>query len=140
VELDTVDSAAGSLHRVRVGPFVERPAAEQALDEMNRRFPDLKPRMVDLRPEDAAPVAQPSDPMVRWVVQVGSFSDSANADKLVYQLRDSGYRAASERVTSNGQQSYKVRVGPELQRESAVLLKDRIAREFGISGLVMSAE
>ena len=35
-------------------------------------------------------VTEPSDPLVRWVVQVGSFTELARADALVTQLREAG--------------------------------------------------
>jgi DedD protein len=140
VALDTVDSAAGVLHRVRVGPFNQRAEAEQTMTRLSRQMPDVRPRLVDLRPEEEAPVTRPEDPLVRWVVQVGVFSDTANAEKLVFQLRDAGYRAMSQAETSAGKTVYRVRVGPEVSREAADKLRDRIESEQGIRGIVQSTD
>ncbi len=140
VVTDTVDSAAGTLHRVRVGPFEQRAEAEQVLARLGNQMPDVRPRLVDLRPEDQAPVTRPEDPLVRWVVQVGVFSDEANAEKLVFRLRDAGYRAMSQAERSAERTVYRVRVGPEVSREAADRLRDRLEAEQGIRGIVQSTD
>ncbi len=140
VLMDTVDTAAGRLHRVRIGPYEERADATLAIDALNARIPDLSPRVLDLRPEESAPVAEASDPLIRWVVQVGSFADSGNADSLVYRLRDAGYRASSQAVSDDAGLAFKVRVGPVVEREDAEQLAGSIKSDLGLDGLVMSAD
>lgn len=140
VLMDTVNSAAGVLHRVRIGPFAERDAADRVIRDLNARVPDLQPRVLDLRPDDESAVTAPSDPLVRWVVQVGSFGAQENAEKLVFQLRDGGFRASSQAVSSGGATTYKVRVGPVLEREEAVALAASIRAQLGLDGLVMSTD
>jgi len=139
VLLDTVDAAAGRLHRVRVGPYAQRGEADSAIAELSAKMPDLSPRVLDLRPDESAPVAEASDPLIRWVVQVGSFSDPENAENLVYRLRDGGYRASSEAVTGAAGTAWKVRVGPVVERQDAEKLADSLKRDLGLDGLVMSA-
>jgi cell division septation protein DedD len=140
VLLDTVDAVAGRLHRVRVGPFAERVQADQVIVDLNRQIPDLSPRVLDLRPDESAPVSNPADPLIRWVVQLGSFGESSNAEKLVYRLRDAGYRASALPVTSGTSTAYKVRVGPVIDRQDAVQLSTSIKRDLGLDGLVLSAD
>lgn len=140
VIMDTVDGAAGVLHRVRVGPFEQRAQAEQVVTRLGRQIPDVRPRVVDLRPNEESPVSEPDDPLIRWVVQVGVFSEAANAEKLVFDLRDAGYRASSQAEQSGGRTVYRVRVGPEVDRSAAVRLKDRLQAERGIEGIVQSTE
>jgi DedD protein len=78
--------------------------------------------------------------MVRWVVQVGSFSEAGNAEQLVFRLRDAGFAASSRAISNDGALSYKVRVGPVLERDEAVALAASIRSRLGIDGLVMSAD
>jgi len=85
-------------------------------------------------------VTDPGDPLVRWVVQAGSFSSDENADKLVSELRAAGFEAYREKVSEASTTLYKVRIGPELRRETAVEVAARLAREFDIQGLVMSTD
>lgn len=140
VLMDTVDSAAGVLHRVRVGPFSDRQQADQVIADLNRMIPDLRPRVLDLRPDDESPVATPADPLVRWVVQVGSFAEAQNAEGLVFRLRDAGFRASSRAVSSGGTTAHKVQVGPVLERSEAIRLAASIEDQMGLDGLVMSAD
>lgn len=67
-----------------------------------------------------------------WVVQVASMSDRSKADALSAKLAAKGYRA---RVVKNGD-SWKVVVGPELQKDAANGLKGRLSKEssLGVSG------
>ncbi len=140
VLMDVVETQAGRLHRVRVGPYSSREDAEAALARLNAQEPDLAPRLLDLRPDEASPVADPSDPLVRWVVQVGSFSEQPNAENLVYTLRDAGYRASSVAVVSSGTTAWKVRVGPIIDRRDAVQIAESIKRDLDLDGLVMSTD
>ena len=140
VLMDNIETNAGILHRVRVGPFDQAQGADRAVAAIRARIPDLNPRVTDLRPDESAPVTVPSDPLVRWVVQVGNFAEAANAEKLVYRLRDAGYRASSVTVTSATGTVYKVRVGPEIERQNAVRLAEKLRQEFLLSGLVMSTD
>ena len=140
VMMDTVDSAAGTLHRVRVGPFAQRAEAEQVMARLGRQVPDVRPRLVDLRPDEESQVTEPDDPLVRWEVQVGVFSEAANAEKLVFQLRDAGFRARSRAETAGDRTVYRVRVGPEISRADAIRVRDRIEAEQGIRGMVQSTD
>lgn len=137
---DTVDSEAGTLHRVRLGPFEQRSQADRAITSLRQQYSDLSPRVLDLRPTEEAPVTSPSDPLVRWVVQLGSFGDPANAEQLVFRLRDEGYSAFSVAVSGASGTAHKVRVGPVTSRDEAVRLETRIESSMGLDGLVMSTD
>jgi DedD protein len=140
VLMDNVETDAGLLHRVRVGPFDDRQQADEVVRSVAGQFSDLKPRIIDLKPEQNAPVTSPSDPLVRWIVQAGSFNQPENADQLVMRLRQAGFSAYQEKVSDAARTVFKVRIGPEIKRESAVSIAQRIKSEFDIDGLVMSAE
>ena len=140
VLMDIVETAAGRLHRVRVGPFDLEAGATAAVAELRTRIPDLNPRVMDLRPDETAPVTEPSDPLVRWVVQAGSFTEAANAGSLVTRLRAAGYTAYSAAVSGPSGTVYKVRVGPVIERQSAVELAAELRVEMQIDGLVISVD
>jgi DedD protein len=101
-------------------------------------------------PQAAAKPATPTSPagsaamrsqdargLTAWVVQIGSFSSQANADRLVKKLRDAGYPAFVEPVKQGGEQVYRVRVGPELQRSDAQALRDKLMKELKMKGLMV---
>ena len=76
--------------------------------------------------------------LTAWVVQLGSFSSEANAAGLDQRLRAAGYTSFVEPLKQNGEASYRVRVGPELLRSEAQVLRDRIKSEIGLNGIVVS--
>lgn len=54
-----------------------------------------------------------------WAVQMGSFSEKVNADRLVADLRNDGFAAfMSQHNTSSGD-LHRVRIGPQKDRASA---------------------
>ena len=140
VMLDSVKSDVGTLHRVRVGPYATELQANEAVTRLKTQVDRINPRVMDLQPDKAAPVSSVSDPLVRWVVQVGSFSSAANADRLVEQLRQDSLSAYREEVESGGKRIYRVRVGPYLEREEAIRVDQLIAEKFSLDGVVMSAQ
>ena len=140
VLMDVVDRTAGRMHRVRVGPYVERPEADAVVSKLRSEMKDLTPRVLDLTPDESAPVSTPSDPLVRWVVQLGSFSDAERAEALVAELRLSGLAAYSEKVTSETSVVYKVRVGPEVSRDKAMELAGKVKAEHQLDGFVTTQE
>lgn len=97
--------------------------------------------------EPATPVpveAKPVEPHVvpkgtpAWAVQVGSFSNKANAVQLRDQLRAKKFPAYIESVPGANGTGYRVRVGPELQQSLAESLRDRVHKETGVKGTVVS--
>jgi DedD protein len=137
---DTVRSDVGTLHRVRIGPYGSEAEANAAVAQVRKQVSDVKPRVVDLQPNQAAQVTTPSDPLVRWVVQLGSFSSTDNADRLVEKVRTEGHSAYKEAVSSSGATVYRVRVGPFVEREEAIRVDGLIAERLSMDGVVMSAD
>ena len=137
---DTVQSDVGTLNRVRVGPYASESEAERVVARLREQVEGSKPRVMDLQPDRAERVTQPSDPLVRWVVQVGSFSSAANADNLVAKLRLEGHSAYREQVGSAGSTIYRVRVGPFVDRDEAIRADQRINERLSLDGVVMSAD
>jgi len=140
VLLDSVKSDAGTLHRVRVGPYATEAEANGASSRLQAQVKNIKPRVMDLQPEKATQVTRPSDPLVRWVVQVGSFSKAENADNLVVRLRLESLSAYKEEINKSGSPVFRVRVGPFLERDDAIKAEKRIAERLSIDGVVMSAD
>ena len=140
VLMDVVDRTAGRLHRVRVGPYAERAEADAVVSSLRSKIKDLSPRVLDLRPSESAPVSTPSDPLVRWVVQVGSFSSTKSADALVAKLRLAGLTAFSEKVSSANGTAYKVRLGPEIDRDKATELARKVKAQHNLDGFVTTQE
>lgn len=81
---------------------------------------------------------QPKKPVLTkpektFSLQVGSFSESNNAQQLVKQLRAKGYRAYSDKV----EKSYKVYVGPVLGKQNIQHLKQKLEKQLQHKSLIV---
>ncbi|MCB1827347.1 MAG: SPOR domain-containing protein [Coxiellaceae bacterium] len=78
-------------------------------------------------------IAQPN----AWAVQLGTFGDKANAHRLIQQLRKKGFDAYARSVkNANGHRLLRVYVGPEIKKESAIQLKEKLEANFHLKGMV----
>ena len=71
-----------------------------------------------------------------WAVQLGSFSNQANAERLASDLRDQGYAAFLSKLETGSGNLHRVRIGPQKDRDSADAVATQLARS-GHSGQVV---
>jgi DedD protein len=71
-----------------------------------------------------------------WAVQVGSFASRENAERLARELKGKGFESHVNESSGNGKRLWRVRVGPEPDRASAVALGARL-HASGQSGSVV---
>jgi DedD protein len=62
-----------------------------------------------------------------WAVQLGSFSDQANAERLAANLRKSGYAAFLSQLKTPSGALHRVRVGPQKDRDSAEAVAGKLS-------------
>lgn len=77
---------------------------------------------------EASPVAAPA-PTLAWAVQIGAFSNRAKAEQQVAELKKRRYAAFMLEYRASGQVLYRVRVGPEQDRERAAEIAARLAKD-----------
>lgn len=140
VLLDHVSGETGALNRVRVGPYDSESEAQAVAARLREEISGINPRIVDMQPDAAGPALASNDPLMRWVVQVGSFSSQDNAKDLVARLRQAGLSAYDETLTTDSSIIYRVRVGPYLDRDEALAAEQSIGDSLGIDGVVMSSD
>jgi len=70
------------------------------------------------------------------VVQLGSFRERDNADRLVRDMTAKGFTAFVAPITSGGRELYRVRVGPTRDRTQAEALAAQLKR-VGQSGSIV---
>ncbi|MDP1665709.1 MAG: SPOR domain-containing protein [Methylobacter sp.] len=77
------------------------------------------------------PVAVPkaSPKLVRWYIQLGSFSKKENAMSLWESLHEQGLPASLDTVQTDKGTSYRLRVGPELDGKKAAAMKSRLDKQ-----------
>lgn len=64
-----------------------------------------------------------------WAVQLGSFSNQANAERLAADLRKAGHAAFLSQVSTADGQRHRVRIGPQKDREAANAVAARLKSE-----------
>jgi len=112
-------------------PVAERPVPEPVAETPAARseaHPAPRPRT-----ETAKPAASTTG---MWAVQLGSFSNKQNAEKLAADLRKQGYAAFLSQLNTSSGPLHRVRIGPQKDRESAEAMAARILK-VGHKGQVL---
>ncbi len=110
-------------------PAAPEPAAPEPEPEPETRQPD--PRAEDTavaRSEPEQPVVTLHSTTGMWAVQLGSFSNQANAERLAADLRQQGFAAFLSDVSTANGVMHRVRIGPQKDRESAEVMAARLGR------------
>ena len=79
------------------------------------------------RQEPAAQDETPQSSTGMWAVQLGSFGNKENAEKLAADLRKNGYAAFLSQLAADGKSMHRVRVGPQKNRNDAESVARRLA-------------
>jgi len=140
----------GSGHRARHPKNIDIPPAPvfkplvkfEPEQEKIQPSPSISEAVVEAEPAEKAKNSQKPTPAVKssihaWALQVGSFKDETNALVLRDKLRASGYPAYVEELKSSTKIPYRVRIGPELDRERVNKLKQTILEKEKIQGMVV---
>ncbi len=96
---------------------------------------------VAAEPRPVASAPAPVDakrPASGWVVQVGTFANTANATRLEQKLRAEGQTVLVERVEVEAGKAVRLRVGPFRDRTAAAKAQERIHKELGVQGVVLA--
>ena len=70
-------------------------------------------------------------------MQVSAYPSEDKALTLRDKLRAAGFTAYSERVQAESGVMYRVRVGPEADRDAADRLRAELSTKLGLSGMVV---
>jgi DedD protein len=80
---------------------------------------------------------KPPEKLVRWYIQLGSFSKKENAMSLWDSLHEQGLPASLDTVQTDKGTSYRLRVGPELDGKKAAAMKARLDK-LNIKAILVS--
>jgi cell division septation protein DedD len=93
--------------------------------------------MIAVKPPAPKPAAPPpAAAKVGFAVQLGAFSDAAEAGAMRERLRAAGFTAFTETVNTDKGKLTRVRAGPVLDRAAADQLKSQIKAKTSIDGIV----
>lgn len=116
-------AATQSLPEPDVKVAQEKPVIEKS---------ESKPTSVDVQatvPVEKKPVqAATTSETGMWAVQLGSFSNQQNAEKLAANLRDQGYAAFLSQLERGGTALHRVRIGPQKDRAGAEQIATQLAK------------
>ena len=115
---------------------VTEPETERAQPVQPESKPDPEPETTpepEPKPEPAKPAAQQTapagdSPTGMWAVQLGSFGNQQNAERLAADLRKQGFAAFLSQLSTGSGELHRVRIGPQKDRESAEAMAERLAK------------
>jgi DedD protein len=110
----------------------EPPAAPESSPAPAAR-PAPEPEPETAKPAAKQPASQPAaaaneSPTGMWAVQLGSFGNQQNAERLAADLRKQGFAAFLSQLSTDSGQLHRVRIGPQKDRESAEAMAARLAK------------
>lgn len=91
-----------------------------------------------VKEQKAEPKQVHKKPIRSFALQVGTFGSNENAEKMRDQMREAGYSSFVHKSTSKGKTSYKVRVGPELERSVLEKIKAELKKSKKIDAYVVN--
>ena len=72
------------------------------------------------------------------MVQVGTFANAANANRLEQKLRAEGQPVRAEQIKIDTGKAVRLRVGPFDDRAAALKAQERIQKDVGVKGVVLA--
>lgn len=83
---------------------------------------------------------RPVSRMPRWYVQVGIFSEKGNAFSFQDKIRRQGFPVSITTVSGGDEVLYRVRVGPEVDKKRAELMKQNVEKLNDLKGIMISSD
>ena len=115
---------------LRPKPEPEKPVSQDTAAPEDEAAPAAKPEAE--RPEPKQPESRPAATNTSatgmWAVQLGSFGNQQNAERLAADLRKQGFAAFLSQLPTESGQLHRVRIGPQKDRESAEAMAARLEK------------
>ena len=110
-------------------PERQQPAQATAKAEPESRpEPEPEPKPAPAKPATQQPGPVADSPTGMWAVQLGSFGNQQNAERLAADLRKQGFAAFLSQLSTDSGELHRVRIGPQKDRESAEAMAERLAK------------
>ncbi|MEM7365873.1 MAG: SPOR domain-containing protein [Pseudomonadota bacterium] len=126
-----------ALRELSVDDISSRMAAMESAstEAIPQVVPDLRDYAETTAPEEFALDANRLP--VSWSLQLGSFTDYNNALALRETMRNAEYRTYIIQAQTDEGETYRVLIGPMVQRAELSSIADEIARDFDIQGQIV---
>ena len=137
-----IQRAGKTLTLVIAGPFDTRAAAEAARLKIVQSIPGAPAHLESgaSTPSGDMPATAPARRPTAggWAVQVAAMGSQTDANALRDKLRAAGFDGFVDSVNVNGKRLWRVRAGPQTQRDDAMRVRDQIKAKLGLAGNVVS--
>jgi DedD protein len=90
--------------------------------------PESEPKTAAARPTTQQPASSGDSSTGMWAVQLGSFGNRQNAERLAADLRKQGFAAFLSELATDSGELHRVRIGPQKDRESAEAMAERLSK------------
>jgi DedD protein len=108
-------------------PEAAKPVVQEVQETVREPEPEPEPPR-PAQPKPAAEQAPASSTTGMWAVQLGSFSNKENAEKLAADLRKQGYAAFLSQLETDKGTLHRVRIGPQKDRDAAEAMAARLLK------------
>lgn len=127
---------------------IPEPSTER-FSEISEKLPESADQILALPDPSALRIEQTEDVgenttssnntgLVRWIIQVGSFSQRKNALKLQKKLRKQGFSTFLDALgTEKNGTLYRLRVGPELNKGRAETIKSQLEKQYQLQAILV---
>lgn len=127
-------------------PVIEEPEDEYIVENIDEPEPEpasvqLPPKIKQTVPDNPVPakVLDNESGMVRWFIQLGSFSQKENAEALKAKLAEQGFPIVIENIkVLNKGRVYRLKAGPLLDKERAKTMQIKLDRLNNSKSLLIS--
>jgi DedD protein len=135
-----IDEKSGEAKIERSTVADDSPATESGVDTVAEPEPEPEPE-VQAKATTPQTQTQARSGGDSWVLQVGSFQDRSKALAQRDKLRKSNIAAVFiEQFKGNDKSSYRVRLGPFLNRDQTRVAQNKIKAKHDIDGIIMKYE
>lgn len=124
--------------RLRAGPYPSRARAEAAALEIGRAEPGNRFVVGELDAAQPLAAGAGGQRAAAFAVQVGALRQESEATQLRDRLRAAGFAAFVAQAETDAGVLWRVRVGPELDRSRAEMLRGRLKQQLQLDGMLVN--
>lgn len=140
-KVEVAEQRAAAIPKVTASVIDEDSPAEEVVEtQPSVEQPVAKPEPVP-EPKPETSTEAPKSGGLTWVLQVGSFQDRSKALAERDRVRKSDIAAVFvEQFNLNGKSTYRVRLGPFVNRDRARVAQNKIKAKYNIDGIILKYE
>lgn len=121
----------------RSSPIGASPAKPVAQPTPKKPVSPVVVTVPNATPQDP-PATAANPPDHGWVVQLGTYANPKNADRMRTKLKQLGYVVSMEPIQLRNGKAMRVRVGPYAEKNEALSKQTQLQKQVGLNGVVLA--